>query len=243
MSEGNCCPTDVKPIVTSNYKPTGQFIDVEGLKVYETGKQCDKAIIIGYDIFGIHPNTQQVCDILAAAGYYVVMPDFFKGNPWPLEGFPPKDWSGLKKWIGEAGTWEVIQPDFKKVVAFLKEKGATKMAFYGFCWGVLMALHASATGLFKVCGGAHPASLCNAELMSKVKSPIVFLPSKDEQQFEELQKAMKESAYGSKCHYQRFDDMHHGWCSARADFTNELNVKRTHEALGILLDHCKKNMV
>lgn len=36
-------------------------------------------------------DTRQVCDTLAAAGFNVAMPDFFKGKPWLLERFPPQD--------------------------------------------------------------------------------------------------------------------------------------------------------
>lgn len=33
----------------------------------------------------------QVCDMLAAAGFNVAMPDFSLGKPFPLENFPPED--------------------------------------------------------------------------------------------------------------------------------------------------------
>ena len=50
-------------------------------------------VSIDTDIFGLHPNTYQFCDRLAAAGLRVLLPDFFRGKPyvrrsisWPMCG-------------------------------------------------------------------------------------------------------------------------------------------------------------
>ena len=44
------------------------------------------------DIFGFFPQTEQGADILSAAlsGTKVLMPDFLKGKPWPVDQFPPE---------------------------------------------------------------------------------------------------------------------------------------------------------
>jgi len=51
-----------------------------------------KGVITIYDIFGYYPQTLQGADILATSGatkYKVFMPDWFKGEPCPIEWFPP----------------------------------------------------------------------------------------------------------------------------------------------------------
>jgi len=44
------------------------------------------------DIFGFFPQTEQGADLLshALSGTKVIMPDFFRGKPWPVDDFPPK---------------------------------------------------------------------------------------------------------------------------------------------------------
>lgn len=49
-----------------------------------------KAIVIIYDIFGYFEQTLQGADILAHSGeqkYKVFIPDFFKGEPCPIEWY------------------------------------------------------------------------------------------------------------------------------------------------------------
>ena len=79
------------PVVHSDYQPKGREIILDAMKVYETGrKDNDRVIIVIYDIFGFHPNTKQVADRVAEMGdFRLVMPDFFRSDPWSLNNFPP----------------------------------------------------------------------------------------------------------------------------------------------------------
>lgn len=61
-------------------------------------KDAKNAIIAMYDIFGYWPQTQQGADLLAeATKTVVVMPDFFRGNAWPKDAFPPRNDEESKK--------------------------------------------------------------------------------------------------------------------------------------------------
>lgn len=74
-----CCTL---PPVTSDYIPPGTTINVGDLPVYETIPNASKKLLICvYDIFGVHPNIRQVSETIALAGFRVVIPDFFRGNP------------------------------------------------------------------------------------------------------------------------------------------------------------------
>lgn len=52
-------------------------------------KDASKGVLIIYDIFGYFPQTLQGADILSSSDdhqkYKVVMPDWFKGEPCPIE--------------------------------------------------------------------------------------------------------------------------------------------------------------
>ena len=83
----DCCPTDLTAVV-SDYKPIGETKKL-GNADFETyisrpSGPTKQGVIVGYDIFGFHPNTKQLCDKLASQGFLVVMPDHFRGKPWPL---------------------------------------------------------------------------------------------------------------------------------------------------------------
>jgi dienelactone hydrolase len=85
-----CCTL---PPVESNYEPKGTISTLDGgLEVYETGVvDSERLLLCTYDIFGFHPVTKQFCDKLGSAGYRVVMPDYFRGQAFSLENFPPKE--------------------------------------------------------------------------------------------------------------------------------------------------------
>jgi len=84
-----CCTL---PPVESSYIPKGTESVLGDLGLYETGDlSSDRLLICAYDIFGIHPVTKQFCDKLGTSGFRVVMPDFFRGKPFPSENFPPAE--------------------------------------------------------------------------------------------------------------------------------------------------------
>lgn len=59
-------------------------------------------------------NTKQFCDVLANhCGYRVVMPDFFRGEPWSPEKMTPTDMPALMEWVGKVGTIDVVSIGWK----------------------------------------------------------------------------------------------------------------------------------
>eukprot|EP01043_Picozoa_sp_COSAG02_P113989 COSAG02_NODE_50266_length_321_cov_1.391892_1_plen_97_part_10 len=53
---------------------------LDDMDVYVVGTG-ERAIVLIYDIFGFAPaNTRHNCDLLARAGFLVVMPDLFRGK-------------------------------------------------------------------------------------------------------------------------------------------------------------------
>ncbi|CAN9459850.1 unnamed protein product [Alternaria alternata] len=86
-----CCNTPA--VVSKGYQPKGDYIEVDGLKTYQTGpKDAKQGILVVYDIFGFFNQTLQGADILAytdSQKYQVFMPDFFEGNPADISWMPP----------------------------------------------------------------------------------------------------------------------------------------------------------
>lgn len=84
-------------------------------------------------------------------------------------------------------------------------------------------------------------SLLTTELLDKVTCPVALLPSKDEAPEDEFVALLKAKPHGAQSVFRRFDDMPHGWCMARGDFSNPFNAQRATEALELVANlFCKQ---
>jgi len=228
-----CCPTDI-PAVISNYKGIGSFekleVGDEKIDLYVTGSGS-KGVLLVYDIFGMHPNPQQVADLIGKQGYTVVIPDFFRGNPWPTDDFPSKEPGAVGKWINDYPYDKKIKPVMLAAVEYLKKKGVTSVGAVGFCWGGKMVFLASGDHIFKSIATAHPSFL-QKEDAEKISGPTCVLPSKDESPMEDIHHILKHNKWHKESIWQRFDDMHHGWVGARGGIPTDYNDKKTANRAG-----------
>ncbi|ORX74147.1 hypothetical protein DL89DRAFT_254031 [Linderina pennispora] len=87
-----------------------------------------------------------------------------------------------------------------------------------------------------VAGGAivHPAMVTDEDF-AQIKAPVLALPSKDEPDFSKGIAQAKALAFGAQCELVRFDDMFHGFCGARGDWSNETQAKRANDAIKLLV--------
>lgn len=107
-----------------------------------TGSPTSKTALIGvYDIFGFTPQTFQGADRLAASlNGFVLLPDFFQGEPLSLSLYPPNT-DEKKKTVGEFMQGKAsIPPNTEKLVEVVKEAkgkytGVEGWGVYGLCWG------------------------------------------------------------------------------------------------------------
>lgn len=228
----SCCPTTILP-VESTYQAKSNNVYIAG--------SGTKGVIFIPDIFGPHPNAYQVADILAGRGFLVVMPDFFRGGHWDIADFPPKDGYDSPKFQAFLGSldYATLKPRVEQGVAVLKALGAESIGSVGFCWGAGITFESLKDGLVSAGAGVHPSFL-NEELLKNAKGPICLLPSKDDGEMLELKAAAESTKH--EVMYQHFDDMHHGWVAARADFNDEKNRTRANEAIDILAKFFEKHL-
>ncbi|KAI0018849.1 dienelactone hydrolase [Xylariomycetidae sp. FL0641] len=221
-----CC--NVPPVVSQGYDAKGSYEELGGYKSYVTGPQdATKGLIHIFDIFGYFPQTLQGADILATSDssqqYRVFMPDWFKGEPCPIEWFPPdteekqKNLGGFFQKFPPPSVAEKV-PGYVKAVAE-KNPQIKEWAIIGFCWGgkVVSLVTSSSSNPFKCAVECHPAMVDPSEA-PKISVPLCMLASKDEpaedvQKFEEGLKTAK--------HVERFDDQIHGWMAARSDLQDD----------------------
>ncbi|GAA5811937.1 hypothetical protein MFLAVUS_005384 [Mucor flavus] len=228
-----CCSL---PPVQSDYTPQGEIINLGDLPVYVVGpKDATKAIFVFYDIYGFHVNTKQFCDILAKnCGWRVVLPDFFRGDYYPPSELGDKE--RLMKWWATTASTEIITPDVLLVEKYLKDSGVKKAGFAGFCWGAKIAVQLTASLPFFLGAALIHASVVEIADAENAGAPILNLPSKDEPDMTEYMAVLAKKPFGDKCKMVVFDDMHHGFCGARGDYTNELNAKRATEAIQLTVN-------
>ncbi|KAJ3094467.1 hypothetical protein HDU96_001662 [Phlyctochytrium bullatum] len=223
----SCC--QLAP-VKQNYTPVGETIKIGDMDVYLTGKKGAKnAIVIHYDIFGMHDNTKQVADILSTHGVRVAIPDLCRGDPWPTSKWPPEDMGAVFKHIFGVAPTEKVETDLKAALDYLKTEGSEKFGLIGFCWGGLNASVLMNNAYYQAAAVIHPAGF-KVEALEKCVGPMAFFPAMDDADFTPHAEFLK-TKFGDLVVHKRFDDVPHGFCASRSNFDDELTGKRANECL------------
>ncbi|XP_010488432.1 PREDICTED: endo-1,3;1,4-beta-D-glucanase-like isoform X1 [Camelina sativa] len=142
MSGPQCCenPPTLNPVSGS-----GHVEKVGGLDAYVSGSPDSKlCILLISEVFGYEaPKLRALADKVAASGFYVVVPDYFYGDPYnPADQDRP-----VLVWIKDHGCDKGFE-DTIPVLEAIKNKGITAIGAAGMCWG----------------GGKAPIAILGAEL-------------------------------------------------------------------------------
>ncbi|KAL9377683.1 hypothetical protein Peur_029018 [Populus x canadensis] len=216
------------PKLTPDYG-AGTVQELGGLKTYVTGASDSKlAILLIADAFGYEaPNLRKLADKVAAAGFFVVVPDFFYGDPVDLSrpGFDIEAWKKLHN-------TDKGHEDAKLVIATLKSKCVNSIGAAGFCWGGNVAVKLASSNDIQAAVILHPGPLTIDEIR-EVKIPIAVLgaeidhysPPEQLKEFGEILSAKSQLASLLKI----FPGVSHGW-TVRYNVEDEPAVKSAEEA-------------
>uniref|UniRef100_A0A6N2LW49 Dienelactone hydrolase domain-containing protein n=1 Tax=Salix viminalis TaxID=40686 RepID=A0A6N2LW49_SALVM len=225
------------PRLTPDYG-AGTVQEFGGLKTYVTGDSDSKlAILLIADAYVLaqvfYPQlgerTRKLADKIAAAGFFVLAPDFLYGDPVDLSrpGFDIEAWKKLHN-------TDKVKEDAKSVIATLKSKGVNSIGAAGFCWGGNVAVKlASSSNDIQAAVILHPGPLTIDEIKGKVKIPIAVLgaeadhlsPPEQLKEFGEILSAKSQLASLVKI----FPGVGHGW-TVRYNVEDESAVKSAEEA-------------
>nr|ABK21331.1 unknown [Picea sitchensis] len=152
----------------------GRVETFEHLSVYVTASPDAKAaVILISDIFGFEaPNLRKLADKVAAAGYFVVVPDFFYGDPF-VPGSAENPLAGFQDWIKSHGPAKGFD-DSTKVIEVLKSRGISAIGAAGFCWGAKVVVELTKGEVLKAGVLLHP-SFVTVDDIKVVKAPLAIL--------------------------------------------------------------------
>ncbi|KAH9765344.1 DLH domain-containing protein [Citrus sinensis] len=254
MSGPQCC---ANPPTLNPNSGAGHVEKLGGLNTYVTGSPDSKvAALLISDVFGYEaPNLRKLADKVAAAGFYVAVPDFFHGDP-NVDGGRP-----LQEWIKDHGVDKGFE-EAKPVIQALKCRGITATGAVGFCWGAKVAVQLAKREFIQAAVLLHP-SFVTVDDIKGVEVPISVLGAEIDQfsppalvkEFEEALTAKSEheiafcltSMYGRHqisllqvdSFVKIFPKVAHGW-SVRYNAEDEFAVKAAEEAHQNLLEWLTK---
>jgi len=226
MSGLQCC---ANPPTLSPSSGVGSVIEMGGLKCYACGPSDSKlAIILIADVYGYEaPNLRKIADKVAAAGFHVVVPDFFYGEPYnPANAEKP-----LLVWKAEHEPAKAFE-DSKPVIEALRSKGISAVGAAGFCYGAKVVVELVKSGLIEAGVFLHP-SFVTLDDIKEVKVPLAILgaeidnlsPPEVVKQFEEVLSSKTEVPSFVRI----FGGVAHGW-TVRYNVEDEKAVKAAEEA-------------
>ena len=182
-----------------------------GLDTYVVGSPAsNRAILLISDIFGFEaPNLRKLADKVAAAGYYVAVPDFFYGDPY----VPENTDRPVLVWLKDHGADKGFE-DTKPVIEALKSKGISTIGAAGFCWGAKVVVELGKCELIQAGVFLHP-SFVTVDDIKAIKVPLAVLGAETDHvsppalllQYEEVLKTRPEIDSYVKI----FPKVAHGW--------------------------------
>lgn len=165
---GKCCTEGVKHTGTAS----GEFVKIKDFDAYVSGNNsASKVIIIYPDVFGPqYVNTQLVADSFAKEGYFVVVPDLFKGDALVPNGPPlSPEWK-------ERHSIASSVPLAEATNAWVKASPREFIGAIGYCYGAPFVIKQLAQGDITAGAIAHPSfvDIEDVKKLSPEKGPLLI---------------------------------------------------------------------
>jgi dienelactone hydrolase len=148
-----------------------------------------------------------------------------------------------KRVIGAASPEQCFQMTNQVLEHYKIDTKITPTAFIGFCWGGYMGrliIQNLPSVQFKAFAVCHPPTW-DDEIGSEITVPLIAIPAKDDfdmtKFFKNLKPEIKE-----KSEHHRFNDVVHGFASARANLQDETNLREYNRAIGLISEFFNKRI-
>ncbi|KAM3707459.1 hypothetical protein ACB098_02G028700 [Castanea mollissima] len=224
------------PPTLSSTCGAGTVQEFGGLQTYITGSPDSKlALIFIADAFGYEaPNLRKLADKIAGAGFLVVVPDFFYGDP----VIDPKDPNfDINSWLKVHNTDKGYE-DAKAVIAALKSKGVSAIGAAGFCWGGMVLVKLASCTDLHAAVILHPGPITEDQI-NDVKVPIAILGAENDHIFPSEQLKLFGEKLSAKSEIDSFvkifPGVGHGW-TVKYKADDESAVKSAEESHSDMLN-------
>eukprot|EP01114_Cavostelium_apophysatum_P016352 TRINITY_DN462_c0_g1_i1.p1 TRINITY_DN462_c0_g1~~TRINITY_DN462_c0_g1_i1.p1 ORF type:complete len:241 (-),score=54.37 TRINITY_DN462_c0_g1_i1:82-804(-) len=195
------------------------------------------ALVISTDIFGATlRQVQEIAETLGKAGFLVVVPDLFAGDPYPANS----DFSGIGAWMAKHPVSKTA-PIVADTVKYVKDhENVQKLGVIGYCYGGKISIKQASNDLVDVFICAHPATP-DAGDVEAIKKPGFFICAEVDDTFgkavrENTEAVLKKN--GIRAEFKLYPGTRHGFAVRGDDaFLN------TPEQKGIALDDTIKFLV
>ncbi|KAK7054306.1 hypothetical protein VNI00_003499 [Paramarasmius palmivorus] len=159
--------------------PTGEIIDINGVKVYRALPEKDydktKAVLFLTDVFGLSlENNRLLADDFARNGYQTYAPDYLNGDDVPPDALDPGSDFDLAAWLAKHGK-EQTEPPLLAAIDGLKKQGITAFGATGYCFGGRYVFNLAYYGTTKVSVASHPSLLTEDDVTEYAKTTIPLL--------------------------------------------------------------------
>ncbi|POO02304.1 Dienelactone hydrolase [Trema orientale] len=237
MAGPQCCSNP--PTLDPN-SGDGHVEKVGGLSAYVTGSSKTKlAIVLISDIYGYEaPKLRKLADKIAAAGFFVAVPDFFHGDPFIIEESATRP---IPVWLKDHGTDKGLE-EAKQVILDIKSQGFTAVGAAGFCWGGKVVADLAKTDFIHAGVLLHPAFV-TVDDCKEFKKPLAILAAEVDQWappelIHQYENALSERTDKIDYFVKLFPGVAHGWTVRYAD--NEEAIRRANESHEDLLNWVTK---
>ncbi|KAK4149539.1 dienelactone hydrolase family-domain-containing protein [Chaetomidium leptoderma] len=168
-----CSYGDQPQIIAHTGEPVGKEKMYNGVNLYISKPDCKKpkvGVLYLTDVFGIQlAQNKLLADSFARAGFLVVAPDMFNGEPAPMD-FDTPGFNATEFTLAHGPS--ATDPILATAVAYLRTTGVDKIATTGYCYGGRYAFRMLAAGKGVDAGfAAHPSLLEDSEIMA-ITRPI-----------------------------------------------------------------------
>ncbi|KAL5971879.1 hypothetical protein TSMEX_000383 [Taenia solium] len=195
-------------------------------------------IVIVHDVFGFGiNNTRRFADMLAdQTNAHVLVPDFFHGEPWSLDDFPPKHSEVFSEWLEKISRWEDVSALLSTANTYLKtllpEEHHKKLGILGFSWGGKQVLRACCSRDYGYLAGVSVDGFAlEPEDAENLSIPVFFMPSGENTSIEPIKRILDKRPFGDRCRYYTFAEESHGYASSLGDLNNQSTLEAVNQTI------------